>query len=242
MKPRFFSLSILLRLAALLILGTVTAPAQDDAKTSAHPASKVVKDYLQLVLQREWSKSAGLVEPNSLKQLHSDFLRRLKTAPTMDDEEEMTRRVGKETSLEVENMAPIAFYVAYHEGIQERWKVTPEIIKKVRDSLKVRLLSIGEDDADHVHILVRTTHSNDKAIIENLELISLIKSNGDWKVALNEQAPRITPLDSALPPAPPAAKPTPELKPAAGEEKPASKPVPKPVSKTAAKPRPVKDR
>lgn len=195
----------LLCLAALLYLGALTAPAQDDPKVTAHPASKVVRDYLQLVLQREWNKSATLVEPTSLKQLHADFLQRLKKAPTMDDEAEMTRRVGKESYDQVKDMAPVAFYTAYHEGIQERWKVSPEVIKKVRDSLTVRLLSIGEEDASHVHILVRTKHSNDKALIENLELISLIKIDGAWKVALNEQAPKITPLDSALAPAPPTA-------------------------------------
>jgi hypothetical protein len=221
----------LLRLASFLfLLGTLTSQAQDDPKVIAHPASKVVRDYLQLVLQREWTKSAGLVEPNSLKQLHQDFLRRLKAAPTMDDEAEMTRRVGKQTYTEVENMAPVAFYTAYHEGIQERWKVSPEVIKKVRDSLKVRLLSIGEEDADHVHILVRTKHSNDKAIIENLELISLTKMDGAWKVALNEQAPKITPLDSALPPDSPDAKPAPE--------KPADPPAAGPAPKTAPKPAP----
>ena len=198
----------LLRLAGVAFVAAfaISSPAQDDPKVTTHPASKVVRDYLQLVLQREWNKSAALVEPNSLKQLHSDFLQRLKKAPTMDDEQEMTRRVGKQTYTEVESMAPVSFYTAYHEGIQERWKVSPEVIKKVRDSLTVRLLSIGEEDAAHVHILVRTKHSNDKAIIENLELISLIKVDGSWKVALNEQAPKITPLDSALAPAPPTTK------------------------------------
>lgn len=224
-----------LRLAAVLLLGTLTAaPAQDDPKVTAHPASKVVRDYLQLVLQREWTKSAGLVEPKSLKQLQDDFLRRLKSAPTMDDEAEMTRRVGKNSFTEVEKMSPLSFYTAYHEGIQERWKVSPEVIKKVRDSLTVRLLSIGEEDPEHVHILVRTKHSNDKAIIENLELISLIKLEGAWKVALNEQAPRITPLDRdglTPPPAKPEAAPataepakeTPPAKPPGKSTKPAKK-------------------
>ncbi len=224
-------MKLLLRLAALIFLAaaSATATGQDDPKVTAHPASKVVRDYLQLVLQREWNKSATLVEPNSLKQLHQDFIRRLKAAPTMDDEAEMTRRVGKQTSLEVEEMAPIAFYTAYHEGLQERWKVSPEVIKKVRDSLTVRLLSIGIEDDDHVHILVRTKHSNDKAIIENLELLSLIRLQGVWKVALNEQAPRITPLDSALPPAPPAAN-------AGAKSIDPVKPAPKPAAKPATKP------
>lgn len=221
MKNHFRSLTHLLGVLTLMLLTASPALAQDDPKVIAHPASKVVKDYLQLVLQREWTKSASLVEPKSLKQLHTDFISRLKKAPTMDDESEMIRRVGKKTSLEVEEMAPLAFYTAYHEGIQERWKVSPEVIKKVRDSLTVRLLSIGEEDADHVHILVRTKHSNDKAIIENLELISLNKIDGAWKVALNEQAPRITPLDSALAPAPPASKPAAEEKPTPVKPKPA---------------------
>lgn len=224
-------MKFLLRLATLLLLAATSVSAQDDPKVTAHPASKVVRDYLHLVLQREWNKSATLVEPNSLKQLHQDFIRRLKAAPTMDDEAEMTRRVGKNTSLEVEDMAPLAFYTAYHEGIQERWKVSPEVIKKVRDSLTVRLLSIGVEDEDHVHILVRTKHSNDKAIIENLELLSLVRMDGAWKVALNEQAPRITPLDGLTPPAPAAAK-------AAAKSIDPVKPAPKPAPKPAAKPGP----
>lgn len=213
------SLSARLLLAGFLILAPLPAPAQDDAKATAHPSAKVVRDYLQLVLQRQWNQSANLVEPDSLKQLHADFLRRLKAAPTMDDEQEMTRRVGKETFTEVENMTPLAFYTAYHEGLQERWKVSPEVIKKVRDSLTVRLLSLAEEDPDHVHILVRTKHSNDKAIIENLELISLIKQDSAWKVALNEQAPRITPLDQAPAPQAPAADPQPTPKPKPAKRK-----------------------
>ncbi len=199
---RCFRLAVLAGFSALIL----TSHAQDDPAVTAHPASKIVKDYLQLVLQREWTKSASLVEPNSLRQLHSDFLQRLKKAPTMDDEAEMTRRVGKASYDQVKEMSPTAFYTAYHEGIQERWKVSPEVIKKVRDSLQVRLLSIGVEDTAHVHILVRTKHANDKATIENLELISLTKIEGAWKVALNEQAPKITPLDGATPPAPPARK------------------------------------
>lgn len=221
-------MKLLFRLALCLLLTVLAAPAQDDPKVTAHPASKVVREYLQLVLQRDWNKSAILVEPNSLKQLHSDFLQRLKKAPTMDDELLMTKRVGKETYTQVESMAPIAFYTAYHEGLQERWKVSPEVIKKVRDSLTVRLLSIGEEDSGRVHILVRTSHSTDKALIENLELISLLKIEGNWKVTLNGQEPRITPLDSALAPPPPSAKP-------AAKSLDPVKPAPKPAAKPQAK-------
>lgn len=205
--------------------------AADSAKMEANPAAKVVKDYLQLMLQREWAKSASLVEPASLKQLVDDYVKRLKGAPTMDDEEEMTRRVGKKTVEEVANMAPIDFYVAYHQGIQERYKVPAEVIKQVRDTLSLKLLSIAQEDDTHIHILVRTKHNNDKAVFESLELVSLVKIGDAWKVGLNEQAPRVTPLKGAS--APSAAAPAPTPAAAAGEDKPAETPKPS----TPAKPK-----
>ncbi|RYD36249.1 MAG: hypothetical protein EOP86_06475 [Verrucomicrobiaceae bacterium] len=183
--------------ACLLPCPVHAQAASDSAKLESHPATKVVRDYLQLMLQREWAKSAALVEPASLKQLVEDYVKRLKGAPTMDDEAEMTRRVGKSTIEEVAAMSPVEFYVAYHQGIQQRYQVPPEVIKKVRDSLSLRVLSLAQEDESHVHILVRTKHSNDKATFESLELVSLVKVGDVWKVGLNEQAPRMTPLGAA---------------------------------------------
>lgn len=195
--------------------------AADAAKLEAHPASKVVREYLQLMLQREWAKSAALVEPDSLKQLVKDYVEKLKRAPTMDDEEAMCQRVGKSSVDDVAAMAPVDFYVAYHQGIQERYKVPPEVIKKVRETLTLKLLSIAQEDDSHVHILVRTRHNNDKAVFESLELVSLVKVDGAWKVGLNEQAPRVTPLDPAAAGA--GAAPAPAT--AATDDKPADPPA-----------------
>lgn len=196
--------------------------AADTAKLDAHPASKVVREYLQLMLQREWVKSAALVEPASLQQLVKDYVEKLKRAPTMDDEEAMCQRVGKSNVDDVAAMAPIDFYVAYHQGIQERYKVPPEVIKKVRETLTLKLLSIAQEDDSHVHVLVRTRHNNDKAVFESLELVSLVKVDGAWKVGLNEQAPRVTPLDPAAAGAG-AAAPAPAA--AATDDKPADPPA-----------------
>ncbi|MES2707566.1 MAG: hypothetical protein V4726_13295 [Verrucomicrobiota bacterium] len=226
-KP-FFPLRFALRVAALACTTACLLPsvarsqtagpltAAESAKLEGNPAAKVVKEYLQLMLQREWVKSAALVEPASLTQLLADYVKRLKAAPTMDDEEEMIRRAGKKTLEEVAAMPPADFYAAYHQGIQERYKVPPEVIKKVRESLVLKVLSIAQEDDSHVHVLVRTKHSNDKAIFESLELVSLVKVGDAWKVGLNEQAPRVTPLEGAGAPSPAAAdKPAEAPKPAA---------------------------
>lgn len=210
--PRAFSAALLATTLAVLAFFTVSPAARaqaPDPKLENHPAAIVVKNYLNLVLQREWSKSAALIEKKSLEGLFMDYIRRVKAAPTMDDEEEMLRRVGKDKLEELERMTPLDFYVAYHQGIQERWQVSPEAIKRVKETLSIRVLAVGEEDENLAHVLVRTKHSNDKVNISNLEMISLVKENGQWRVGLAEQAPKITPLDAAAP-AKPAETPKPQ--------------------------------
>ena len=229
-RTRTFSVKHILVLFALIGL-VFPAAAQDDF--DKHPATKVVREYLNYILKRDWEKSAALVEPKSLETLVKDYAARVKRAPTMDDERAMCDRLGKTSPEQVEAMSPVSFYVTYHKSIQDKYKVTPELMKTVQDSLKMRLLSIGEEDADHVHVLVRTTHSNGKVNISNLEMVSLVKVNGAWKVGLNEQAPRVTPIggeaESAGAEAPPAAPKKTEAKPAAApaKETPAPKKKPK---------------
>lgn len=218
-------------LVLLALIGLVCpAAAQEDF--DKHPATKVVREYLNHILKREWEKSAALVEPKSLETLVKDYAARVKRAPTMDDERAMCDRLGKTSPEQIEEMSPVTFYVTYHKSIQDKYKVTPELMKTVQDSLKMRLLSIGEEDADHVHVLVRTTHSNGKVNISNLEMVSLVKVDGAWKVGLNEQAPRVTPIGGAAEggaDAPAAETKKPETKPAAApaKETPAPKKKPK---------------
>ncbi len=206
---------------------STTAPrvlAQQAADPEAHPAAKVVHDYLGMILARQWKGSSDIVDESSMKGLQDDYIARISRAPTMDDEESMVRRVGKGSLDEVRAMKPREFYTAYHEGLQERYKVDENILEIIRKSLTIKLLSVAEEGPKTVHILVRTKHSNGKVIIENLELVSLVKIGDKWKVALNEQSPKVTPVEGAAPaPKGPAVDP---VKPAA---KPAAKPAPKPA-------------
>ena len=189
--------------AAVLFTGSPASAQADAAALEAHPAGKVVREYLGMILGRQWNKSADIVDAASLKGLQEDYVMRLKGARTIDDEEAMTQRVGKATIEEVAKMTPREFYTAYHSGLQERYKVTDEVLETIRKSLDIRLLSIAEEEPKLVHVLVRTKHSNGKARVENLELISLRKNGEKWQVALNEQAPRAIPLDgSATAPGP----------------------------------------
>jgi hypothetical protein len=189
--------------AVAAIVMTVPVSAQEAAPASAaHPAAAVVRDYLNFVLQREWSKSADLVEPKSLESLQKDYMERIKRAQTMDEEEMMFRRVGTSTMEDLVALTPRDFYTAYHKGLQDRMQIDEAALERVKKSLQLNILSIAEEDPTHVHILVRTKHANDKVRIENLELISLIKTGNRWLVGLNEQMPKITTLDGKGQPVP----------------------------------------
>ena len=71
--------------AVAAIVMTVPVSAQEAAApaNAAHPAAAVVRDYLNFVLQREWNKSADLVEPKSLESLQKDYMERIKRAQTV---------------------------------------------------------------------------------------------------------------------------------------------------------------
>ena len=141
----------------------------------------------------------------------------------------MFRRVGTSTMEDLVALTPRDFYTAYHKGLQDRMQIDEAALERVKKSLQLNILSIAEEDPTHVHILVRTKHANDKVRIENLELISLIKTGNRWLVGLNEQMPKITTLDGKGQAAPAAAGTAPAAKPAAAA--PAAKPAVKPKGK-----------
>jgi hypothetical protein len=224
--------ALLLLLAAVPVAAqapAVPAPAAALSAGESHPATAVVREYLNFVLQREWGKSADLVEPKSLDSLQKDYMERVRRAQTMDEEEMMFRRVGKSTMEDLVAMAPKDFYMAYHKGLQERMQIDEAALERVKKSLQMKVLSVAEEGDSRVHVLVRTKHANDKIQVENLELISLLKTGGKWLVGLNEQMPKVTGLDgkplngpgASEAPVKPAAAP---VKPAAAPAKPAAKP------------------
>ena len=186
---------------SLLTAFVLPLPAQDksSADLEKHPAVQVVKDYLKFMLAQDWERSSALVEDESMKSLRDDYLARIKRSATLDEEKEIVEKFKLQRLEDMEKMAPRDFYVTYHRVLKDRHSVPEEVIQKVRDTMQLRVLSVGEENENLTHVLVRTKHANDKALIENLELISLVKQNGKWMVGLNEQVPKITPLEGAKP-------------------------------------------
>lgn len=187
-----FPLRALLLPVFALQLAIFPAAAITKAEFDAHPAAQVVMSYLRYAMAQDWTKSVALLEPDSVTDLRERYIARIKQATTIDEEIAMVRKLDRNNLAEVEKMSDVDFYIAYHKGVQDRFDVTPEILEQIRKTMGVLPLSLGEetiDGKDYAHILVRTKHQNRSKEVSSLDMISLIKLGGKWKVTLLAQRP-----------------------------------------------------
>ncbi|MEM0898281.1 MAG: hypothetical protein AAGJ79_15540 [Verrucomicrobiota bacterium] len=164
------------------------------ADPNQHEATKVVVSYLRFSMAQEFGKSAALLDETSLNALHLRFIERVKMAPTIDDEMSMVRRLDKTSLREVEAMDPTDFYVAYHKGLQQRFDVDQELLDQIVATTSVKVMSVAEEvfaDFELAHVLVRTRHDNRDKEVSSLDLITLKKYDGIWKVHLNAMEPQV---------------------------------------------------
>ncbi len=192
---RFATLSLLATSVAQLAIET--APAQSTKTINEHPATQVTFSYLRSAMGRDWKKAAGLIEPLSLKSLKERYVMRIKASATLDEEIAHVRRLDCANLKEVEALAATEFYIRYHKGVQKRFNVDQAKLDQILASLGVKLLSLAEEKVDsneYCHILVRTRHSNGDKQISALDLVSLLKVDGKWRVTLNAQEPVIKTL------------------------------------------------
>lgn len=189
--------SIILIITFLL---SVTCIYADKNETiNAHSATKVTFQYLKNAMGQDWDGAAELIEPLSLENLKARYIMKIKASSTFDEEIARVRKVDCSNLREVESLKPVDFYVRYHKGVQQRFKVDQTILDKILASLEVKLLSLAEDNVDkkeYCHILVRTRHSNGDKQISALDLVSLVKIKGVWKVTLNAQQPVVKKVES----------------------------------------------
>ena len=188
-------------IAILLFITSLTAQAQEEAQNTKainqHPATLVTFDYLRNAMGQDWRKAGALMEPASLETLKERYIVRIKASATLDDEIALVRRLDCSNLSEVQKLDTQEFYVRYHEGIQKRFNIDQEKLKKILDSLGVKVLSLAEETVnskEYCHILVRTRHSNGDKQISALDLVSLLKVDGKWKVTTTAQEPVVKSL------------------------------------------------
>ena len=188
-----------IQLIITLLLSVTSVLADKNQEISKHPATQLTFSYLRNARGQDWEKAAQLIEPLSLENLKARYILKIKASSTFDEEIARVRRVDCANIREVEKLDAVDFYVRYHKGVQQRFKVDQEILDKILASLGVKLLSLAEDTVggkDYCHILVRTRHSNGDKQISALDLVSLVKIKDTWKVTLNAQQPVVKKVES----------------------------------------------
>lgn len=222
---RIFRL-LLLPCSILSCLVSFASAQESSPEVENHPAVKLVREYMRCMLEQDWTKTAELVDVKSLEDLRRDYVKRVQKSATLDQEKEIVSKFQVKTLEDIDKMSGKQFYISYHAVLKEQRPADPEVLKKIRDTMKLRILSLAMENENLAHVLVRTRHATDRANVESLDLISLIKQGNKWYVGLNEQTPKVTPLNAApatsSAPTAPAAQ-TPAEKPAATE--PARKPA-----------------
>ena len=128
-----------IQLLITLLLSGTSVLADKNEEISKHPATQVTFSYLKNAMGQDWEKAANLIEPLSLENLKTRYILKIKASSTFDEEIARVRKVDCANLREVEKLEPLDFYVRYHKGVQQRFKVDQEILDKILASLGVKL-------------------------------------------------------------------------------------------------------
>ncbi len=184
---------------------TLQAPAEN--LPADHPATGLVKTYLQTVAKQDWKSVSDMLLPTFLERRRLSLINNVKNSETMSVEAAKLAMLGVKDVKDLEKMTPQEAFIADREAVHKRMKVTPEDLKKKQESLSINVLGlVPEDSGKIVHALVRTTQDTTKVKIDELLLVSLIQDKGDakkWYIVPDMQQPIATELGAAKPAAAP---------------------------------------
>lgn len=172
-----------------------------DAIPPDHASAKLVKAYLENVVKQDWNAASEMLLPTSLERKKAQMIDIIKSSRTMTEEQAKLRLLGVKDLREVEKMTAQAAYIADRKAVHEmdeRMKITPEVLKRKTETLNINILGlVPEDDGKIVHAVVRTRQETLDASIEELLLISVVQDRSDskkWYVAPDMQVPITLPL------------------------------------------------
>ena len=191
---KLFRLFLAFTVSSMLCLsaGAETLPA-------THPTAEIVKKYLEAVVKQDWETAGKMLLPTSLERRKEQMVVAIKNSETMTIEAAKLNMLGLKDVKDLEKMSAQEAYVLDRKAVHERVKLTPEMLKRKQETLKITILGlIPEDEGKIVHALVRTNQETLEARIDELLLISVVQDKADakkWLVAPDMQNPITTPLN-----------------------------------------------
>ncbi|MCE9518623.1 MAG: hypothetical protein K8R87_03525 [Verrucomicrobia bacterium] len=187
-----------------LLLGLILLfPAHLQAETipADHPSAAMVKSYLTNVVKQDWPAASEMLLPSSLERKKAQMVEIIKNSRTLTEENAKLKMLNVKDVRDIEKMTPQAAYIADRKAVHEldeRMKITPEVLKRKLDTLKIDILGLIPEEAGKIiHAVVRTRQETLEASIEELLLISVVQDKTDskkWYIAPDMQVPITLPL------------------------------------------------
>jgi hypothetical protein len=194
-------------IATLGIALAISLPAPAENLPADHPATALVKSYLETVAKQDWKTVSAMLQPTFLERRRLSLINNVKNSETMSVEATKLAMLGVKDIKDLEKMTPQEAFIADREAVHKRMKVSPEDLKKKQDTLKINVLGlVPEDGGKIVHSLIRTTQDTTKVKIEELLLVSLVQDKEDskkWFIVPDMQQPIATEIGAAKPAAAP---------------------------------------
>ena len=156
------------------------APAAASAAT-ASPES-VVQGYLETMKAGQFVKMAELMHPEALEKFRAMMLSIVDETKTSEEDNPLRLFRGVKDVAALKKLSPAEFFAAFFGGLMD---LSPAM-KDALGSGSMGMTPIGSvPEGDVLHVVCRTTAGVEGVNITKMEVISLKRAGGNWRVLLS---------------------------------------------------------
>jgi hypothetical protein len=172
----------LLPCALLFVLSLVGVSARAADSPASSSPEFVVQSYLQAVQSGQYLAVAELMHPEALEKFQAMMLPLVEEAEGADQPEVLLLFRGVSDVAALKKLSRAELFAAFFGGVTD---LNPGV-KEVLASGSLSITPIGSvPEGDILHLLCRTAVSMDGINLNKMEVVSLKRSTGSWRVLLS---------------------------------------------------------
>lgn len=177
MIPRKGPFLILGLLLALSLSGALLQAAEPPA---AESPESVVQRYGAALRASDYHKIAELMHPEALEKFRNLLLPLLETGPGADKDDSLLALFHGKDAAALKKLSPAEFFAAFMDGVMSSEPATKEALASAS------MAPIGSvPEGDVLHVVCRTSVALRGASYSKLEVVSLKRAVGNWRVLLS---------------------------------------------------------
>lgn len=157
--------------------------AQDRKPERDSDAEKAVAKGMEAARKEEWKSYAELVHPQSLDDYKKMWLPALTAAAKAGSEQkaELLTMFDKTDLQSITAMEPTEFFISSMKGMASQFR--KEKVPSPFDA-EVTIIGTVHERDDQAHAVVRTKRKFEGSELTQMEVITLKRSGGEWKIML----------------------------------------------------------